>query len=317
MKILIGCDEKSQEDKLSLDFERAGFPEAVEVFVLSVADVFIVPGEKTSRSKQSGDKNYLVHVEEEIRKAKAIAGNITKKLKIRFPLWRFHAESAGGSAAWEILNKAREHKVDMIVVGSHGRSGVGELFFGSVALKVLAEAHCSVRIVRPVADEKETPARIVIAADGSPQSDAGVNRLVSRQWRKGSATHLVTAVNAVVYTAFFSDNYFAAPLVSKVYTPDDASIKKEWRTTGDKRPTSWIKKMHKEYKAKLQDAGLIVTSMIKEGDPKIMLMDEARRWCADCIYLGAAGHSRIERIMIGSVSVAVASRAHCSVEVIR
>ena len=48
-----------------------------------------------------------------------------------------------------------------------------------------------------------------------------------------------------------------------------------------------------------------------------MLVDEARAWNADCVFLGAKGHGRIKRMIIGSVSAAVAARAHCSVEVVR
>ena len=52
---------------------------------------------------------------------------------------------------------------------------------------------------------------------------------------------------------------------------------------------TWVRKMHEEYKSKLEKAGLIVSSLIKEGDPKVVLVNEARRWGADCIFLGAAG----------------------------
>ena len=46
-------------------------------------------------------------------------------------------------------------------------------------------------------------------------------------------------------------------------------------------------------------------------------LEEAERWGADCIFLGAKGHSRFERLLLGSVSTAVSARAHCSVEVVR
>jgi nucleotide-binding universal stress UspA family protein len=68
---------------------------------------------------------------------------------------------------------------------------------------------------------------------------------------------------------------------------------------------------------KLRRAGLSVSTLIKEGDPKYILVDEAEQWGADSIFLGARGLRAIERFLIGSVSTAVASRAGCSVEVIR
>jgi nucleotide-binding universal stress UspA family protein len=48
-----------------------------------------------------------------------------------------------------------------------------------------------------------------------------------------------------------------------------------------------------------------------------VLITEAEDWDADCIFVGAKGMRGIERLLIGSVSAAVAARAHCSVEVVR
>jgi len=56
---------------------------------------------------------------------------------------------------------------------------------------------------------------------------------------------------------------------------------------------------------------------LKEEEPKRLLLGEAESWGADCIFVGAKGMGRIERFLLGSVSSAVAARAHCSVEVVR
>jgi nucleotide-binding universal stress UspA family protein len=56
---------------------------------------------------------------------------------------------------------------------------------------------------------------------------------------------------------------------------------------------------------------------VKEEDPKRLLISEAESWGADCIFVGAKGMGRVERFLTGSVSSAVAARAHCSVEVAR
>ncbi len=313
MRILIGCDTQSSADGLYHDLKRSGLPESVDVYILSVADVFMLPGYKT-KSRRSPDEDYLKHIDQAIRKAQKIADALTKKLVLKFPGWRFHSEAVGGSVSSEILKKAQEWKVDLIVVGSHGRIGVGEFFIGSVALKVLSEAPCSVRIVRTGSTEDDSPGRFVIGVDGSAQSDKAIDLLTGRCWKLGTAVHLVTVTDTFIYTAFLS-RYSAETRIGT--TPDGSSIKKEWRAKGNKTPTAWIERMHEEYKSRLQRAGLIVSSLIKQGDAKKVLVEEARRWGADGVFVGAWGHSRMDRFFIGSVSSAVAARAHCSVEIIR
>ena len=58
-------------------------------------------------------------------------------------------EVVTGYAAEEILNAAEEEKVDMIVMGTHGRKGIDRILFGSVAEKVVKSAKCPVVTVRP------------------------------------------------------------------------------------------------------------------------------------------------------------------------
>lgn len=54
-----------------------------------------------------------------------------------------------GTPFAEIIRFAREHDVDLIVLGTHGRSGLKHLIMGSVAEKVVREAPCPVLTVRP------------------------------------------------------------------------------------------------------------------------------------------------------------------------
>ena len=54
-----------------------------------------------------------------------------------------------GEAAAEIVRVARERGVDLIVISSHGRDGLGRMLFGSTAESVVRRAHCPVLVVKP------------------------------------------------------------------------------------------------------------------------------------------------------------------------
>jgi nucleotide-binding universal stress UspA family protein len=58
---------------------------------------------------------------------------------------------AEGDAAEEIVRLAGELNCDLIVMGTHGRTGLARLLFGSVAEKVLRQAPCPVLTVKAVA----------------------------------------------------------------------------------------------------------------------------------------------------------------------
>jgi nucleotide-binding universal stress UspA family protein len=53
-----------------------------------------------------------------------------------------------GNPAEVIVHIAKAKKADMIVMGTHGRSGWSKLMMGSVAQEVMKEAHCPVITVR-------------------------------------------------------------------------------------------------------------------------------------------------------------------------
>ncbi|MBA3241358.1 MAG: universal stress protein [Acidobacteria bacterium] len=58
---------------------------------------------------------------------------------------------AHGEAASEIVRVAGERRVDLIVISSHGRTGLGRILFGSTAEAVVRHAPCPVLVVKPPA----------------------------------------------------------------------------------------------------------------------------------------------------------------------
>ena len=59
------------------------------------------------------------------------------------------AEKAVGEPAAEILEVARARGADLIVMGTHGRTGLEHALMGSIAERVVRRAHCPVLTVRP------------------------------------------------------------------------------------------------------------------------------------------------------------------------
>jgi nucleotide-binding universal stress UspA family protein len=64
--------------------------------------------------------------------------------------------------------------------------------------------------------------------------------------------------------------------------------------------------------------GLKTSSVSEKGDPQKMLLGESEKWDADCIFVGTRDFKgAFERFRLGSVSTAIVTHAHCSVEVVR
>jgi nucleotide-binding universal stress UspA family protein len=73
-------------------------------------------------------------------------------LKAAFPNSPITADVILGPIAASIIDDAKEWGADLIVVGSHGRTGVQKFFLGSVAERVASHAPCSIEIVKQKLD---------------------------------------------------------------------------------------------------------------------------------------------------------------------
>ena len=69
--------------------------------------------------------------------------------------------------------------------------------------------------------------------------------------------------------------------------------------------------------ARLQEAQFLASACVVEGDARHTILDMAADWPADAIVIGSHGRTRLDRILLGSVSEGVARRAMCPVQVIR
>ena len=82
------------------------------------------------------------------------------------------------------------------------------------------------------------------------------------------------------------------------------------------RPASTILNINSAEEV-LASAGLKATASVLAGNPKEVILEEAKKWNADLIVVGSHGQRGFKRLLLGSVSEAVAMNAHCSVVVVR
>jgi nucleotide-binding universal stress UspA family protein len=287
MKILVAYDGSECADAALDDLRMAGLPADAQIKVLSVVENWLPPPSGLEIIEHiDRDQEYL---------ALARRGGI-RLVSIKQG-WDVKSESGAGTPATVIIEKADEWEADLIVVGSHGHTALGRFFFGSVSQKVLHEARRSVRVARGRIEEPGTPVRLIIGIDGSKGAEAAIEAVAARKWPAGSEARIVNAT-------------WAAPQLTshRMVGPIIAWINEE---------KARVKKMLDEAVGKLSAAGLKTDAVMKVEEPKRLLIAEAESWGADCIFVGARGMGRVERFLLGSVSSAVAARAHCSVEVVR
>ena len=109
------------------------------------------------------------------------------------------------------------------------------------------------------------------------------------------------------------DDPLAPNFLGKLIPPLGETIEED-----RKEEKEWVEQISGRARELLQAAAIKVRCVVREGDPKRELCKAAEEWGADCVFVGSTGFSnRFQRFILGSVSAAVAARAHCSVEVIR
>jgi nucleotide-binding universal stress UspA family protein len=201
------------------------------------------------------------------------------------------------------MQKAEDWHADLIVVGSHGRSAIGRLFLGSVSKQVATEAPCSVLVARHVIERGDAPARIVIGVDGSSNAEAAVQAAALREWPEGTQARVI-AVDDTVRPAG----------TAMTLVPTAAAMVSE----SNQEHVVKMREMMERAVNELRAAGLQVSPELVQGNPQRILCDEARKWDADCIFVGSRGfRGTLERFRTGSVSTALVTNAPCSVEVVR
>lgn len=198
-----------------------------------------------------------------------------------------------------IVSEAADSHADFVVVGTHSTHGVMQFLLGSVARAVARLAACSVEIVRR--SPSPGPLKLLLATDGSECSQAAARSVAQRPWAAGTAFRILSVVEPPVpllRTSFFSPG-----------------IMEELR----RRDMQQAQEAVSSAESILFEAGLEVTSAVAvpAATSKERILSEAAEWGVDLIVLGSHGRRGVNRLLLGSVSEAVALHSNCSVEIIR
>ena len=141
--------------------------------------------------------------------------------------------------------------------------------------------------------------KILLAIDDSQYSADAVAEVAARPWPAGTIVRVLSAVDV---TPIATDPAFIASL-------DIDTLRNE------------ITRRNKEVMSRavclLQEKGLSAEMVVRDGDPRSVIVDEAKDWSANLIVVGSHGYTGVKRWLLGSVAHSVVSHAPCSVEVVR
>ena len=143
MKILIGVDESPCSDA-ALQFLRGlPLPANSKAIIVSAVQV-VVPAYSEVYVAGAGVVDQLF--EEETKAHRETAAKAEKQLREKG--LQLESRVLIGDPREVLVRTARDEGTDLVVVGSHGRSGITKFVLGSVAAHVVTHAPCSVLVVK-------------------------------------------------------------------------------------------------------------------------------------------------------------------------
>ena len=224
--------------------------------------------------------------------------------RLRSAGWTCETEVRTGQPASEIISAAGTVGVDLVVLGSVGRSGLREFHLGRVSNSVIEYSPVSVLVVKPPAVESAIPAgskqtsfRVLVAFDGSQSSKKAVEFCQSLPLDEQSEV-LVLGVLRLMH-GFRQD---IQQRLSKVWHQKKSAAKAalDEVVKGGNWPTPHVA------------AELRESSSVTEA-----ILDAAKTTNSDMIILGHKGKGAVETFLLGSGARRITRHAPCSVLVVR
>jgi nucleotide-binding universal stress UspA family protein len=202
-----------------------------------------------------------------------------------------------GSAARGLLGEAPAAR--LLVVGSHGRSGLRGLLAGSVAIHVATHASSPVVVIRPTVgacvdgSASRSVARVVVGVDRTPSCTPAIGFAFQAAWQRGiplTAVHAWTPDPPADFEAVSGPSVMAELFGNRAVEKALA----RWRDEFPCLP--------------------VVTRRVR-GDPTQTLITEPRG--AALIVVGSRGRGHILGAVPGSVSQNLLHHAHCPIAIVQ
>jgi nucleotide-binding universal stress UspA family protein len=216
-------------------------------------------------------------------------------------------ELGEGSAATEIVAKAAAAHSDLIVLGTHGRSGFERIMLGSVTEKVLRKASCPVLTVPPrLATAADVPAvtfkRIVCAVDFSECSLRALEYALSIAQETNARLTVLHVVEPMPNVPADDDSPLLAMKTIKEYV---AAAEEEGRALLQGAIPEQVR------------AYCEVETVQTIGKPYREILRLATEQAADLIVLGVHGRGVVDLMFFGSTAQHVVRQAACPVLTLR
>jgi len=187
----------------------------------------------------------------------------------------------------DIVNVAEKNQVDMIIIGTHGRTGLKRLMMGSVTAKVIGHAPCNVLVV-PLHTKVECR-KILAATDGSRYSDQAASEAIGIAKRCGGSL--------IVLSVALSDKEIILPEDDEEMMLAKDNVKKI------------VELAEKE--------GIKPEGLTAIGKPYEAIVQTAKQKHADLIVVGSHGITGLDRLLMGSVTERVIGHSESAVLVVR
>jgi nucleotide-binding universal stress UspA family protein len=206
-------------------------------------------------------------------------------------------ELAVGHPANEILRYADENDIDIILMATHGRSGVGRWAMGSVADKVLRVSKVPVWLARAAIPEEvlydKWPSRtLLVPLDGSESAESVLPHAEALAKQRGAELVEVVLIR-VCEPPFITVDYPEATM-RLTWEEHVKHIKSAFKT-GCERYLQGVAK-------RFSDAGLKVRSEVLLGEPADEIISYATKSPFNLIAMSTHGRSGPKRWAYGSVT---------------